>query len=174
MRRFEDVYAGKPGFYYQIHRDSVLACDPEKFIETFDVERIAAAGRLRELRGIVHVGINGWDDDERALHEIPEVRAYIQRLDREYPFLAYALTTKSDALKTISLCLVPTSMTRRDDTDGARFAATFDTHTYHQILQRWFRDFDRACAMARGFSRLEHGQMTAELAEYFGVEWYLK
>ncbi len=171
--RFEDVYTGKP-ILYAIHRDSVLACNVSKFLATFDITRIAAAGKLRELRGILHLAISGWDDDPRSLHEVPEVRTFVQELDRKFPFLAYAATTQTETLRIMSLCLVPMSMTQRSSVEPEAFKATYDTREYREILDRWFKNFDHACVLARTFTLREHAQVSIELANYFGLEWYWK
>lgn len=173
-KQFEETYEGKPIIYF-FHEDRVIARDVSAFLETFDVSRIQAAGKLRELRGVVHLTFRGWDDDPRALHEISEVRAFVEELDRQFPFLAYVTTTKTEVLRIMALCLVPNSVTARlgnEQTD--QFAASYNIQAYHEVLTRWFKSFDEIAARGRCFTLREHAQNTIELANYFGVEWYWK
>ena len=70
----------------------------------------------------------GWDDDPRALHEIPEVRAFVAELDRQFPYLAYVTTTQTEVLRIMALCLVPNSVTARlGDKQTDQFAASEDS-----------------------------------------------
>ncbi len=170
-KRFEEAYEGKPILYW-FHHDRVLARDASAFLETFDVSRIQAAGKLRELRGVVHLVFRGWDDDPRALHEIPEVRAFVAELDRQFPYLAYVTTTQTEVLRIMALCLVPNSVTARlGDNQPDQFAASYNIQAYHEVLTRWFRSCDEIAARGRCFTWREHVQKTNELASYFGVKW---
>ncbi len=175
-KRFEECYEGKPILYW-FHQDRVFARDVSTFLETFDVSRIQAAGKLKELRGIVHLVFRGWDEDPRALHEIPEVRAFVEELDRQFPYLAYITTTQTEVLRIMALCLVPNSVTARlGENPGqfVRFAASYNVQAYHQVLTRWFQSVDEIAGRGRCFTLREHAQNTIELANYFGVEWYWK
>ncbi len=172
-KRFEEAYDGKPILYF-FHEDRLLAQDVSPFLETFDVSRIQAAGKLKELRGIVHLAFRGWDDDPRALHEIPEVRAFVQELDRQFPYLAYVSATQTEVLRIMALCLVPNSVTVRPDDRPDKFAASYNVQAYHEVLTRWFKSFDELAGRARCFTLREHAEKTIELANYFGIEWYWK
>jgi hypothetical protein len=83
-----------------------------------DVERVAIGDTLSTLQSVladtetarlfqgrVDIGFEGWDDDPRELYEIPEVRTFLQRLDTEWPYWLYFLSTDLQTLRMVTLCL---------------------------------------------------------------------
>lgn len=57
------------------------------------------------LQGKVEIVIHGYDDDPRALADIPEVREFLRRLDSAFPYWFWFLSTKGEGLKLMFLCL---------------------------------------------------------------------
>jgi hypothetical protein len=57
------------------------------------------------FRGQLDLSFEGYDEDERELHEIDAVRRFVADLDRKFPFWFYFLNLRSDALAAIFLCL---------------------------------------------------------------------
>ena len=55
---------------------------------------------------------SGYESDPRELWEIPEVRAFVQKLDREFPYWCYFLSKLGDGLLWITYCLYPLAATQ--------------------------------------------------------------
>lgn len=66
---------------------------------------LADAETVRLFQGRVDVSFEGWDDDPRELYEIPEVRTFLHRLDDEWPYWLYFLSTELETLRIITFCL---------------------------------------------------------------------
>ena len=85
-------------------------------VETCDVNEPLAS--LRELTadrkvalefcGRVSLVIDGYNDDPRELFEIPEVRAYLKRLDQEWPYWFFFLSQADDSIPILESCLCDT------------------------------------------------------------------
>jgi len=57
------------------------------------------------------VSSSGYESDPRELWEIPEVRAFVQELDRDFPYWCYFLSKLGDGLLWITYCLYPLAAT---------------------------------------------------------------
>src|SRR2546423_310478 len=118
LRRFEDVTTlPGEGIYYLMKHDCILRKDTQPFLEFFDVERIAKAGRLPSLFRKVCFALGGFDDDERALHEIPEARVFLKELAADWPYFFYVDALGDYFLTELIKCLVPTITTMNTGPD---------------------------------------------------------
>lgn len=57
------------------------------------LQKLLMPASARRLRGRLIFGIRGYDDDPRDLWEIEEVRSWMQKLDREFPYWFYFMDT---------------------------------------------------------------------------------
>jgi hypothetical protein len=61
------------------------------------VKHAEAAGGLSKIQGKIVFSVAGYDTDPRELWEIPEVRAYFAKLDKQAPFILYYIANESHA-----------------------------------------------------------------------------
>jgi hypothetical protein len=54
----------------------------------------------------------GYESDSRELWEIPEVRAFVQRLDQQFPYWCYFLSRNGEGLLWLTYCLYPLAMSQ--------------------------------------------------------------
>ena len=54
----------------------------------------------------------GYDSDSRELWEIPEVRAFVHRLDQQFPYWCYFLSRKGEGLLWLTYCLYPLALSQ--------------------------------------------------------------
>jgi hypothetical protein len=102
-------------FLYEILRSEIIEENTRPFLEFWDVDRIAAAGRLHEIYGKVMFSVSGYDDDERDLFVIPEVRKFIRKLVTEWPYFFYADCLEGGFLADLVKCILPSlTVTRKD------------------------------------------------------------
>lgn len=59
----------------------------------------------------VDVCCTGYDSDSRELWEIPEVREFVKRLDRQFPYWCYFLSRNGEGLLWLTYCLYPLALT---------------------------------------------------------------
>lgn len=53
---------------------------------------------------MVSVSVDGYDNDPRALVDIPEVRAYLKKLIAQWPYWGYFGTPRDDTFKILVSC----------------------------------------------------------------------
>lgn len=57
------------------------------------------------FRGAVDIAVHGYNDDDRELYEIPEVRRYYELLTDQFPYFFFFLNLSLPTLKIIAFCL---------------------------------------------------------------------
>ena len=63
---------------YAISKAEIVAQNPLRFAEFFNIERIVKAGRLHDMFGRVVFCVDGYNDDGRELFQIQEVREFLR------------------------------------------------------------------------------------------------
>ena len=83
-----------------------------------------------ELRGQLQLSFHGYDTDRRELWAIPEVRAFVQALDEQFPYWFYLADLRSEFLKVLAFCLcrVTTPTPGATAIHPADFAAFLQRH----------------------------------------------
>jgi hypothetical protein len=69
---------------------------------------------VRLYAGALELSIEGYQHDSRKLHEIPEVRRFIQALHERFPYWIHFSAKTSSGLALIQLCLLENISTFRD------------------------------------------------------------
>lgn len=95
------------------HVDNLVLMSSRAEVEVGDVVHATAAlnkllnpDHAKRLKGRLIFGINGYDDDPRDLWEIAEVRAWMEAVDREFPFWFYFVDLgPRSTLRFIAFCL---------------------------------------------------------------------
>lgn len=73
---------------------------------------IADRSAVERYRGRVDLSFDGYASDSRELHEISEVRRFCAKLDDEFPFWFYFLSTENETLRVIAYCLCSVTQVR--------------------------------------------------------------
>lgn len=94
-----------------IGRDKVESNDISQALSTL-AQLFADPDTVRRSQGRVAILFEGYDDDPRAVYEIPEVRRFCATLDKRFPYWFYFLTTMQDNLKVVTFCLVQVKVHR--------------------------------------------------------------
>jgi len=58
----------------------------------------------------ISIGFSGYVGDVREVFEVPEICAFLQKLDAKFPFWFYVISLKTDFLKTLTYCLTGAEM----------------------------------------------------------------
>ena len=72
-------------------------------------DKLPTGRRLREMMNSMVLCVEGWDDDPREIHSIPEVRRFYAAFHEAWPYWLYFCNLDRDTLKTMVLCRIPTS-----------------------------------------------------------------
>lgn len=57
------------------------------------LQKLLNPANARKFRGRLIFGIRGYDDDPRDLWEIEDIRSWMQKIDREFPYWFYFMDT---------------------------------------------------------------------------------
>ena len=88
-------------------RRQVEACDvdePLELLRSLSADR----GVAIEFCGRISLVVDGHNDDPRELFEVPEVRAYLKRLDQAWPYWFFFLSQADESIKLLESCLCET------------------------------------------------------------------
>jgi len=127
-KRFEDF---SPGDFdvigYEFERGDIVGQNHMPFLYFWNTERIARAGCLHDMYGKIRFSVEGYDDDERGIAEIPETRKFLRGLAEQWPFFFYADDLKTDFLRVLIECMIPevTFLTTASDPQNYKGAASY-------------------------------------------------
>jgi len=107
----------------------------------------------------VDIAVQGYDDDQRELFEIPAVREFINKLDAEFPFWFYFLTKRGHGLQFILWCILPPLLT-----PAARRTIS-PKHLEDYLMKRGLPAMNQICALA-GCSEQEIERLTNRVMTY--------
>jgi hypothetical protein len=88
-------------------RRQVETCDMDEPLELLR-SLTADRGVAIEFCGRISLVVDGYNDDPRELFEVPEVRAYIKRLDQAWPNWFFFLSQVDESIKLLESCLCDT------------------------------------------------------------------
>ena len=131
----------RPGIYEPIFlmfsRRQVETCDIDEPLQF--LHRIAASSsEALKYCGRISLMVDGYNDDPRELYEIPEVRIFISRIDKQWPYWFFFLSQADDSIKLLESCLSNTI-------EVIPGVASFDFEQMEQTLARHFGAMNRLC-----------------------------
>jgi hypothetical protein len=137
---------------FEIDRGSIAKRDTAFFCEFWNLARIARAGRLRDLFGKVMFMVGGYDHDERAIFEIPEVRDYLLRLTDAWPYFFYADNLETPFLCDLIKCMVPSVVVATTDGDPTNCTTRMETADVERAYGTLWDGLIAACKMDAGMT----------------------
>ena len=141
-----------------VGREDVEACGPTEVLGTLNkltANKVTAV----KFMGKVDIRVHGYDHDPRELFEIPEVRMFFSKLDQQFPFWLFFLSTDTEALKllALSLCKIIRVSPTASAYDQGDFANFIDSHL--AAMNHIFDSFQ--------IPKEINEQRSNELAQYF-------
>jgi hypothetical protein len=76
---------------YQFSRSKVERGDFSHFLNLYGADKLPTGRRLRELMDRFVFCVEGWDDDPREIHMIPEIRHFYSAFHDAWPYWLYFL-----------------------------------------------------------------------------------
>jgi hypothetical protein len=89
MELWEHPAAGVDALVLMASRAEVEAGDVAHALAS--LRKLLEPESAKRLKGRLIFGIRGYDEDPRELYEIPDVRAWVNALEREFPYWFYFL-----------------------------------------------------------------------------------
>ncbi len=111
--------------------------------------------------------IDGYDNDPREIHSIPEVRKFYAAFHQAWPFWLYFCNLDQDGLKMMVLCCLKTFTAIKVD-DQPKCAVQFDTNELTAFLAQDFAQMNVMCERAGMFEGLIQKRVQ-EIFAHFGL-----
>ncbi len=169
--RFEDSSTFRvPFFAYVIEHPDILNKDTHYFLKFWDIGRIAKANRLHDMFGKVRFMVDGYNDDERELFEISEVRNFLSQLTDKWPYFFYAADLEDRFLNYLIKCLVPRLSVVRAPNMPTDWVATVRMSDVNDVCGRLQKGFHHAASMDSQLNQPEIDIRNRQLDAYLHKE----
>jgi hypothetical protein len=93
--------------FYQFSRIKVERSDFSHFLSLYAPDKLPTGCRLREMMNGFVFGIEGWDNDPREIHTIPEIRRFYSAFHDAWPYWLYFCNLDVDTLRAMTMCCLP-------------------------------------------------------------------
>ena len=152
--------------FYQFSRRKVERADCSHFLSLYAPDRLPAGRRLRQMMDRIVFCIEGYDEDPREIHSIPEIRRFYSAFHDAWPYWLYFCNLDVGTLKAMVFCCLP-SLTAMN-VDGRDYVAiTYDPLDILNFLKKDFVPMNAICERAEMFEERVYGR-SKQVLEYFG------
>jgi len=143
---------------FVVDRDEVEAGDISRtaqFLQSFLATNASSRANFQNL----DISFSGYDEDPRDLRHIPEVRAFVEKLDADFPYWLYFMHLGFGGLRVITGCLAPLCKN-----EGAQASAIHDWIV--ALLQRRWLPALSDLGTLTGMSQVELELATTQCLHY--------
>jgi hypothetical protein len=175
-RRFPSLHFSPPHkmpamdhdlIFYEFSRSKVERGDFTHFLNLYALDKLPTGRRLRDLMDRMVFCIEGYDDDVREIHAIPEVRKFYSAFHDAWPYWLFFCNLDAEVMKAMVFCCLPSLNEMK--VDGKDLVAiTFDPLEILGFLKKDFGPMNLLCERAEMFEDRIYGR-TKRLFEYFGL-----
>jgi hypothetical protein len=88
----------------ELSRPAIEAGDFSEFLETFGLEHLPTGPALRPFFNSFAFVADGFDEDQREIYEIPEIRAFYRSFRQAWPFWFFARDLEMPSLQALTFC----------------------------------------------------------------------
>lgn len=90
--------------FYQFSRSKVERGDFSHFLSLYSTDKLPSGRCLRQTMNSFVFYNEGWDDDQREIHSIPEIRRFYSAFHEAWPYWLYFCNLDTDTLRTMTMC----------------------------------------------------------------------
>jgi hypothetical protein len=152
---------------YQFSRSKVERGDFNHFLSLYAPDRLPEGRRLREMMGRIVFCVEGWDDDPREIHMVPEIRRFYSAFHEAWPYWLYFCNLEADTLRAMTMCCLPEVSTMQVD-GQTQMAVTCAPLDLINFIKRDFMPMNLMCDRAEMFERGIYDR-TKAVFEYFSL-----
>jgi hypothetical protein len=120
---------------------------------------VASPEKAKSFQEKVDIAFHAYDNDQRELFEIPEVRHFVYKLDEAFPFWLFFLSKHFLGLQCLLLCFLPPFLTAEAK------AEIFPEKVQELLLNRWIPAMNHISEYA-GLSGEEIDELTERAMDY--------
>ena len=163
---------GSDAIIYQFSRSKIERGDFSHFLGLYAPDKLPEGRRLREMMNCFVFCIDGWDDDSREIHLIPEVRRFYAAFHEAWPYWLYFCNLDVDTLSAMTMCCLPDVKTMQVD-GQTNVAVTCHPLDLLKFIAQDFTPMNLMCERAEMFERGIYDRSKA-VFEYFGLPFDAK
>jgi hypothetical protein len=142
-----------------IEKKDLLSSNLQPYLDTLNI-LVSSKENMLKYYESVDVSISGYDDTSLELFEIEEVRNFIHKLDKQFPFWLFFLSKQYSGLQMIAYCFLLPHLT-----DEAK--AKYHPQQLADLLtNRWFGAMNQLFEYLE-LSEDENERLTNKILEYF-------
>ena len=153
--------------FYQFSRSKVERGDFSHFLSLYSPDKLPSGRRLRQMMNSFVFCIDGWDDDEREIHSVPEIRRFYSAFHEAWPYWLYFCNLDTDTLRTMTMCCM-NSLTAIKVDGSPQVQVHYEPTELLEFLSRDFAPMNALCDRAQMFEHLVF-ERTKNVFEYFGL-----
>lgn len=150
---------------YQFSRSKIERGDFSHFLSVYSPEKLPSGRRLREMMNTLTFMVEGYDDDPREVHSIPEVRQFYAAFHDAWPYWLYFCNLDSEELQMMVLSCLPSIAAVKVD-QRPNVIVEYDRMELLQFLRANFAPMNAMCERGGMFERLIY-ERTKAIFEYF-------
>lgn len=152
---------------YQFSRDKAERGDFRNFLSLYGLDKLPTGRRLRLLMNSFVFCIEGYDDDPREIHDIPEIRRFYSAFHDAWPYWLYFCNLDSDILRSMVMCCMDSIVSIKVD-GQPHVGVEYDPLNLLRFLSGDFAPMNLICDRGQMFERLIYDRSKA-VFEYFGL-----
>lgn len=153
--------------FYQFSRSKVERGDFSHFLNLYAPDKLPEGRRLRDMMNGFVFGIEGWDNDPREIHTIPEIRKFYSAFHEAWPYWLYFCNLDLDTLRAMTMCCLP-SINVMQQEGQVQVAVTCDPFDLLSFIKRDFMPMNLICERAGMFEERIYDR-TRVVFEYFNL-----
>lgn len=138
--------------FYQFSRSKVERGDFGHFLSLYAPHKLPTGRPLRQMMNCFAFCVEGWDNDPREIHTIPEVRRFYSAFHDAWPYWLYFCNLDVDTLRSMTLCCLSSVNTIQVD-GRTQVAITYDPLDLLKLFKRDFIPMNLMCERAEMFER---------------------
>jgi hypothetical protein len=146
----------------------VERCDFSHFLNLYTFDKLPTGRRLREMMDRIVFCIEGWDDDPREIHTIPEIRRFYSAFHDAWPHWLFFCNLEVDTLKAMVFCCLPSVVAMKRDGQDA-VAISLDPVEIMQFVKADLVPMRSICERADMFVERIDARIN-QVFRYFGVK----
>ena len=155
--------------FYQFSRSKVERGDFSHFLSLYSPDKLPSGRRLRQMMNSFVFCIEGWDNDEREIHSIPEIRRFYSAFHEAWPYWLYFCNLDTDTLRTMTMCCM-NSLTAIKVDGSPQVQVQYEPTELLQFLARDLMRMNSMCDRGGMFESLIYDRSKA-VFEYFGLPY---
>ena len=155
--------------FYQFSRSKVERGDFSHFLSLYSPDKLPSGRRLRQMMNSFVFCIEGWDNDEREIHSIPEIRRFYSAFHEAWPYWLYFCNLDTDTLRTMTMCCM-NSLTAIKVDGSPQVQVEYEPMELLQFLARDLNHMNAMCDRGEMFESLIYDRSKAAF-EYFGLPY---